>query len=147
MSEVSVEQKQGGENQQNDGQNNDKVLKQHEQVLEKLSAILGGKENIFPKKKVGKDVLANITESMLKKRKEALEEEIKTGLTELIDKKVVLDKEIKQKEDELNKIKVQKTKEFNEAANKLFGKIDGIEQLAADYRATLGSIKPEPPKV
>lgn len=143
--EVSVEQNnQGGGNQQNEGQNNDKVLKQHEQIMEKLAAVLGGKEKIFPSKKVGKDVLASITEGLLKDRKEAAEKELKAGLIELIDKKVTLDRELKAKQEELKKLEINKTKEFNEAATKLFNKIDGIEQLASDYRSTLASIKPEP---
>lgn len=138
--EVQVEQNQGGDQNQQQGQDNDKVLKQHEQYLEKLAAILGGKEKIFPSKKIGKDTLGIVVEGMLKERKEKLEKEVKESLVDIVEKKVTLDKEIRQKEDELKKIKVQKTKEFNDAISKVFAKIEDIDKIAGDYRNTMSGI-------
>lgn len=128
-------------NNNNQQENSDKVTKNFEKTMEKLVAVVGGKENIYAPRKVQKDVLDTLVEGLLKERKEALEKEVKADLLALLDKKVAYDKEIKAKEEEFKKVKEQKMKEFTEAANKVFGKVDNIENLAKDYYASLGATK------
>lgn len=123
---------------QNEQQDNNKIAKQYEANLSKLAAILGGKENIYPTKKVEGAVLDTVIEELLKEQKEKVAKEVKTGLQELLDKKVQFDKDVKAKEEELKKLKEAKQKEFNESCSKIFGKISNIEQLQKDYEATLG---------
>lgn len=130
-------------NNNNQQENSDKITKNFEKTMEKLVAIVGGKDQIYAPKKVQKDVLDTLVEEMLKDRKESLAKEVKADLLALLDKKVVFDKEIKAKEEEFKKLKEQKMKEFTEAANKVFGKVDNIENLAKEYYASLTAAKPD----
>lgn len=118
---------------QEQGQNSDKTLKNYEAAMSKLTAILGGKENILPAKRVSKDAVTDLVSTLLKERKEKLVESIKTSLTELLEKHVALTKAIKEKEKELEKLKQDKMKEFTEAANKVFQQVEGIDQIEKDY--------------
>lgn len=118
---------------QEQNQNPDKTLKNYEAAMSKLTAVLGGKENILPTKKVSKDVVTNLVGTLLKERKEKLAESIKTSLAELLEKHVALTKAIKEKEKELEKLKQDKMKEFTEAANKVFQQVEGIDQIEKDY--------------
>ena len=66
------------ENTQNNPQeDNDKVSKQFDATLKRLVAVVGGKQNLSPKKKIGKDVLANAVNSLLQEKREATEKEVK----------------------------------------------------------------------
>ncbi len=124
-------------NQQNSAEDKNKIAKQYEATLKKLVAVVGGQENVYGPKRVPNDTLGTLVNDLLKERKEKLASSVKVELTELLDKKVALDKEIKAKEEELAKLKQNKQKEFNEAASKVFGKIEGIEQLEKDYYSSL----------
>lgn len=115
----------------------DKIKKNFNTAMTKLVAIVGGEENLFPKKKIKKDTLATIVEGLVKEEKEALETSIKTEIKELLSKHVTLIKEVKAKEDELNKLKQTKQKEFTEAASKLFNKIENMDQLEKAYYESL----------
>lgn len=127
------------ENTQNNGQENNagKETAKYEKNLSKLIAILGGKEYMFPMKKVGGTALTDLVTELLKEKKEKLAIEIKTNIQNLLDKKVQFDKDVKAEEDKFKKIKEQKQKEFNEACSKVFAQIDGIDQMEKDYLKTL----------
>ena len=127
------------ENTQNTTEDSNKVSKTYDATIKKLVAIVGGEDKLFPTKKVVSDVIGDIVTGLLKERKEDLEKQIKTDLLSLLDKHVSLKKEIKAKEDEFKKLSETKMKEFSEAANKLFGKIDGISELEKDYYQSLTS--------
>lgn len=140
MEENNNNQNQGGDNQQNQQDNNNKVVKAFEKNMERLAKIVGGEENIAAPKKVGDDILAKVTNGLLKDRRASLEKEVQTDLVTILDKKVALDKEIRAKKEEFEKLQLQKKKEFNEACAKVFAKIEGIDKLGEDYLATLKSV-------
>lgn len=110
-----------------------KIAKNYKSTMNKLVAIVGGEKNLFPTKKVSKDIVANIVSGLVKERKENLEKEVKQELTTLLDKNIELKKNIAAEEKKFNDLKEQKTKEFNEAAAKVFAKIDSIDTLEKEY--------------
>lgn len=138
--EVPVEQnnQSGDNNQQNQGNDNDKISRAYEANLKKLARIVGGEKNVKPVRTVGGDTLGALVKDLLKERREATQKEVKEGLLVILDKKAALDKEIKQKQDELNKLVVQKKKEFNEAFSKIVSKIENVDKLEENYLETLG---------
>lgn len=127
------------ENQNNQIQDSDKIVKNFEVTMKKLVAIVGGEDKLFPTKKVTSNVIESIVTELTKERKETLEKEIKTELISLLDKHVLLKKEIKTKEEELKKLSQTKMKEFSEAASKLFSKIEGISSLEKEYYDSLNT--------
>lgn len=145
MQENDNNQNQGGGD-QNNQENNNKVVKAFEKNMERLAKIVGGEENIAAPKKVGDDILAKVTNGLLKDRRASLEKEVQADLITILDKKVALDKEIKAKKEEFEKLQLQKKKEFNEACGKVFAKIEGIDKLGEDYLATLKSVGQAEPK-
>lgn len=131
MSEVKAE------NQLNQGEENNKVAKNYEATMSKLVAILGDKNHLNPKKRVKKDALSTIVTDLLKDESEASKLAIKTELKDLLTKHVTLTKEIQTKKKEFEQLEQNKMKEFNEAASKLFAKIDGLGEIEKDYLAAL----------
>lgn len=124
-------------------ENQDKVTKSFESNMKRLVGVLGGEELLTTTTKVKKDTVETIVENILKDRKEKLEIDIKTELSTLLDKHVTLKKSITDKKKELKDLENSKMKEFNEACNKLFGKVQDIEQLEKDYYSSLTSISKE----
>ena len=127
------------ENQQSQQEGENKVVKNYESTMNKLVAIVGGKDKLTPSKRVKKDVLQAVVVDLLKEDKEASELAIKTELKELLGKHVTLTKEIIAKKKEFEQLEQNKMKEFTEAANKLFGKIDNLGQMEKDYYDALKS--------
>lgn len=116
-----------------------KIKKNFDNTMKKLVAIVGGEQNLFPVKKVEKDVVANIVTNLIKEKKENIEKEVKTELVSLLDKYVEFKKAVVTKEKELEQLKDNKMKEFNEAANKLFGKVDQIDEISKSYYEALNN--------
>jgi len=116
-----------------------KTAKNFEATMKRLVAIVGGEEQLFPKKKVKNDVLASIVSELTKEKKEKLEKDIKAELITLLDKRVELNKALDEKKAELKKLEETKMKEFNEAASKLFNKIEGIADIEKSYYESLTS--------
>jgi predicted nucleic acid-binding protein len=119
---------------------NNKEAKNYEQNMKKLVAIVGGKENIYPLKRVDNNVVGELVAELLKEQKDELAKNIKVELKGLLDKKVQLEKEVRAKEEELKKLSQQKQKEFNDACAKVFSKIENINKLEEDYNKTLGDV-------
>lgn len=119
--------------------NNNKVEKNFESSMKKLVAIIGGEKNLFASKKVNKDVMKIIVDELLSERKKVAEEEIKSDVIKLLDGHVALTKAISEKKKELIKLEQDKKKEFNEAASKVFAKIDSIEVLSSEYYSSLSA--------
>lgn len=134
---MSQEVQQGTDQTQGQEQGSDKEQKKYNANIAKLTAVMRGKENLFPTKRVDNSAIGDLAQELLKERKEALSKEVKAGLSEILDKRVQLEKEIKAKEEELKKLSAQKMKEFNEAVGKWFQKIEDIDQLEKDYQAVL----------
>lgn len=127
------------ETQNTQNEDNNKVAKEYDKNVKTLIAIVGGDKNLYPNKKVKKDVVTTIVDGLLKQRKEKAEEEIKADLVNILDKKVLLDKEIKAKEEELAKLKIAKQKEFNESFKKIISRIENINELEKDYYNSLNT--------
>ena len=123
------------------GDNSDKIAKNYEATMNKLVAVVRGKENLSPGKRVKKEAMGLIVDELLKEDKERIQTEVKSGLKELLSKHVQLNKEIAEKEKEFTKLKQQKQKEFIEAASKLFSRIDDIGELEKAYASSLASTK------
>jgi len=121
----------------------DKITKSFESNMKRLVGVLGGEELLSTTTKVKKDTVETIVENILKDRKEKLEIDVKAELSTLLDKHVALKKSIADKKKELKDLENSKMKEFNEACNKLFGKVQDIEQLEKDYYSSLTSISKE----
>jgi len=85
------------------------------------------------------DVITTLVSGLVKDRKEALEKEIKVELIGLLDKHVELKKSIEAKKKELKQLEESKMKEFNEAASKLFAKIDDVQEIEKDYYTALNA--------
>ena len=124
-------------------ENQDKITKSFESNMKRLVGVLGGEELLSTTTKVKKDTVETIVENILKDRKEKLEIDVKAELSTLLDKHVALKKSIADKKKELKDLENSKMKEFNEACNKLFGKVQDIEQLEKDYYSSLTSISKE----
>jgi len=118
-----------------------KELKSYENNLKKLVAILGSEKPLTGKKKLPKDELSNVVESLFKEEREAQQLEIRTEIKNLVTKKIEMDRAFRAKQEELDKLKKEKYKEFSEAANKLFNKIDGISDIEKSYYDALGEVK------
>lgn len=127
-------QNQTPQEKQNEG---GKVKQQFDTALAKVSSILGGDGLLKPKKKVKGDVVTSIVEELTKERVEKNRELVKTELSNLLTKYVDFEVEVKKKEDELNKLKEQKQKEFIEAANKFFNKIEDVDVFAKQMESAL----------
>jgi len=122
-------------------ENQDKIVKTFENNMKRLVGVLGGEELLSNTSKVKKDTVEVIVENLLKDRKEKLELDIKNDLSTLLDKHVLLKKSIADKKKELKDLENSKMKEFNDACNKLFNKVQDIEQLEKDYYDSLSSTK------
>lgn len=119
------------------GNDNNKVNKAFESNLKKLVAIVDGEKNLKPITKVGSDIMKNIVTELFKEETEAIELSTKDTLKELLKKYVQMLRDIETKKKELSALEIAKKKEFNEAATKLFNKIDGIGILESEYYGAL----------
>ncbi len=138
MSEIKEQVSQGTPQ-----ENQDKIVKSFETNMKRLVGVLGGEELLNNTSKLKKDTVATIVENLLKDRKEKLELDIKNDLSTLLEKHVTLKKSIADKKKELKDLENSKMKEFNDACNKLFNKVQDIEQLEKDYYDSLVSTKEE----
>jgi len=135
MSEIKT-----GENQQQEtpgGEFKKQEIKFNSNLL-KLTALMKGK--VKPDKKLSSEDTQGVVEELLEERSKEFKAGFKTSLKELIEKKIKLDNEFKSKEEELIKLKTEKYKEFNKAANDLLNKIDDFGTIETDYNTILGTI-------
>lgn len=119
------------------GNDNNKVNKAFESNLKKLVAIVEGEKNLKPVTKVGSDIMKNIVTELFKEETEAIEQSTKETLRTLLKTYVQMLRDIDTKKKELSNLEIAKKKEFNEAATKLFNKIDGIGILESEYYGAL----------
>jgi len=124
---------------QDQQQESGKIEKKFNEALLKVSQILGGDTLLKPKKKVKGDVVTEIVEELTKERTEANRASVKAELTTLLTKYVEYTTKLEEKEKELKKLKEEKQKEFSEAANKFFNKIDEVDSFAKQMTEALKS--------
>lgn len=108
-----------GDNQQNETpeEKANKVTKQYNNVLEIIVAVVGGKENLAPQKKIDGDVTATIVAELFGEEQAELIKKAKDGLRIVLKKHVELEADVAKKEKELNDLRTAKRKEFITAAN------------------------------
>lgn len=129
---------QNGNNQGNNqnGQNGDensKTEKKFTGVIEKLTAIVRGAENLRPIKKISNDSISGLVEELFEEDREALYAEVKMKLKDLLRQYSEMEKALKEKRAELEKLGNQKKEEFIKSANALFDKISGVEVIQKNY--------------
>lgn len=110
-----------------------KLEKRFQGLMVKLEAVVGGKKNLLPRRKVSKDVGLSIVEELFKEENEALAKEVKESLRGVLKEYLEMTRNFKQEEDKLAKHKEEKTKSFCEVVEKLFAKIDGIPEIEKLY--------------
>lgn len=121
-------------------QDNGKIEKKYEQTLSKL-IILFRKKKLPTSKRIPNGDIASVVDELLAERKDEELKLFKKEAGELLDSKVELDKFIKAKEEEFRKAVVAKKKEWNEKADKVFSRIENIDQLQKDYAVSLGWVQ------
>ena len=127
--------------QENQSKEAKKVLAGFDKVMEKLTAIVGGEKELKPITGVAKNEVKSLVDELFKEEREANEEQIKTELKDLLKNHVLLNKTLKEERAKLDKLEIAKKKEFNTAANKLFNKIGGIDQLVTEYAESFDAAK------
>lgn len=128
------------ENQQQ--QDAGKEEKKYQQALAKVVALLGSEDKLNPSNKVGGDAISKIVEELTKEDTERISKEVKEELQKVIQTNVDFKKAVKQKRQELEQLEKTKKKEFVEAANKLFAKVENIGQIQRDFEASLREVDP-----
>lgn len=135
VNEVVENQVEGqGQNQSN------KEEKKFNENLKKLEAILQGNA-LFKPNRVSQDSVSSIVEELTKERQEQARFNFKKDLSDILDKKFQLDTEIKKLRQELAKKEEEKYKEFNNAINGIFSKVEDVQAMIASYTKTLENLK------
>lgn len=122
---------------ENKGNDNNKVNVAFEKNMKKLVAIVGGEAKLRPTTNIERDALAELTKELFKEETEAAENKIKDDLKNLLKKRIEMTKAFEEKKKELAKLEIEKKKEFNEAAVKLFNRINDLNGLESDYYSAL----------
>lgn len=135
----------GGGAPEEKGGDGKKIKVRFENNIGKLSAILGKEPEKRAKKKVAGSEVENIVKAMFQEDQEAVIAEVKVDLKGLLVDYVKMNQEIENKEKELEKLKLLKMKEFCEASDKLFNKIEGLPLLEKKYQDALVAMSTPPP--
>jgi hypothetical protein len=125
------------QNQQGQGKEGEKIQKEFDANLKKVEALLGGPKNTKFPTTVSNSVAAEIVNDLFAEEQKELEGKIRTDLRNLIKAKVSGDKEIKEAEGKLAALKLQKKKDYNQAANTIFKQIDNVGVILSDYTSAL----------
>lgn len=131
------------EQQKQQGDDNNKVVKAYGENVKKLIALMGGPNNESSLKlptKVANDEIAGLVEKLFKDEKEQQEKDLMTALKELLKKKVEMERAFVEKQKELDRLKIEKFKEFNQSATAFFNKIQNINEIQKTYYTGLQSI-------
>ena len=120
---------------------NQEKTNQFETTIKKLTAILGGKENLTQSEKLPNDAISEMVTSLLQEEKERKSTEFKTELKNLLNKYVSMTKEVESKKKELEKLENTKRKEFVDAANLVFSKVDDLASLEKSFYDSINTVK------
>lgn len=119
---------------QNDqGKDAKKVLAGFQNNVAKLTAIVKGPQNLKLDRKVSKDRTEDLIAELFQEETEATEVQVKEELKTLLKNYVKLNASLTEERKKLDSIEVAKKKEFNQAASKLFSRIEGVETILKDY--------------
>jgi len=125
------------EQQNNQGNESQKIQKNYENAMQKLFAVFGGEKNVHPKKRIKGDVATKIVEDLLREQEAKKKEEFKQKALSLIEAKVQFDQFVKQEEQKFQKAINDKKKEFTQKVNEVLQIVDGIEDIRRQYAESL----------
>lgn len=125
------------QNQQGQGKDAEKINKEFESNLKKVEALMGGPKNMSLPRTVSNSTASDIVADLFAEEQELLKGKIKTDLKTLIVNKVSADKEIKEAESKLAALKLQKKKDYNQAATAIFKQIDNVGVILTEYTTAL----------
>jgi uncharacterized small protein (DUF1192 family) len=112
---------------------NGKVEKKFTSALNKLVAVVGGKQNLKIPNKTPKDQLGNVIDELFKEERENILKDTKEGLRNILKQYAEMDKAFKLKQQEIDKLQKQKKEEFTKAAEALFNKIEDVGDVEKLY--------------
>jgi hypothetical protein len=124
---------QNQENNQDQGKEAKKVLSSYEVNVKKLTAVVKGEEGLKPIKRVKKSESERLVEELFKEDREKVFTETKEELKVLLKNYVTLNNSLAEERRKLDNLEIAKKKEFNQAATKLFAKIEGVDDLTKEY--------------
>lgn len=133
MRDAQATETNGGGQQGQQEEKGGKIEARFKTVIGKLSAIIGKEPDKKKKRKIPGSEVGDIVKGLFEKDHEAVKVEVEVDLKSLLEKYVGMNDEFDKKEKELVKLKEDKMKEFCEAGEKLFNKIDGIPDLEKKY--------------
>lgn len=125
-------------NNQNEKQNQNKVTKAYNTVVLKLQTVLKQDKLKLPTTVEG-NMMEELVADLFKEEREANYKELKEALKDLLRKHVKMEADIAELQKGLDQAKINKQKEFTAAANKVLGKIDGVDSLVTNYTKSLKS--------
>jgi len=117
----------------NEQEQNNKTEKKFTSALNKLVAIVGGKQNLKIPNKTPKDQLGGLVDELFKEERESTLKDTKEGLRNLLKQYAEMDKAFKLKEQEFEKLKKTKKEEFVKAAETIFNKIENVGEVEKIY--------------
>ncbi len=122
-----------------ESQKSDKIEKKFSAALNKLVAVVGGKENLKISRKTPMDQIGNVVSELFKEERESVLIETKDSLRSLLKQYAEMERAVSDKRKELDKLEKQKKDEFSKAAETLFSKIEGVGDIEKVYYAALKS--------
>jgi len=114
-----------------------KVERKFAAALDKLIAIVNGKENLKLNRKLPKNQVSRLVTDLFAEETEATYDSIKVSLKELLKQYTDMLKLVRQKEQELKKAENEKKEEFVKAATAIFDRIENIGDLEKSYYDSL----------
>lgn len=109
-------------------------------AVDKLTAVLGGKDKLKRKKRLPKDQLGDLVTNLFAEEEEKIRQESKEKLKALLVQFHELERFAEEKRKELDKLVSAKKEEFVKAATSLFEKIEGLDDIYRSYYSGLKEI-------
>lgn len=95
----------------------DKISKNHAAAMEFVKALVGGEQQLIPRKQLSEDSTARVVALLFHEEQEEFEKKALDQLRDLLKKYFVFTEEVAKSEKELEQKKLAKKKEFTEAVN------------------------------
>lgn len=127
------------ENQNNQGGEqggSGKIKKNYDAAIEKLKSVLRDDKIKLPTT-VSNDAISELVSELFEEENKLVYAQFKTQLRDLLKQHLQMGKDIAAKKKELETLETKKQKEFTEACNALFGKIENIGELTKGYAQSL----------
>jgi len=123
------------EDQKKEKQSKDK--KKFEEAMKFLKIVVGGEENLKPRKKVKGNEAADLVAQLFREEKVELQTNFRTSLKELLKKYVEMEAEVSKKQKELDDLRAKKEKEFTKSVNDWKNKVEQSDIMNANYATIL----------